>query len=157
MQKAKDEILSFNKDLNLNIKGLPFWITPRHKRESGTQWAGSIAVALANEQEAERAIRYRLYIGSICARVEKMNTVSRTLQCRRCQGFGHLENKCRRPLTCQICSQEHNTKEHHCPECQETQGCAHLPRKCSNCKQAHTANDRTCEVFQALLKSRQSL
>lgn len=148
LQRITEEILTYNKDLDLHVKGTPFWITSDEKRK--TQRAGSIGVALASDAEAARAMKYRLYIAGICARVEKMHKVAPTTQCRKCQGYGHLATRCTNRTTCGICAQSHDTKEHWCPDCQTGKACTHILAKCSNCLKEHTADTRTCEVFQAL-------
>ena len=63
----KDEITTFNK--GLQPIGSPYWLTNSQKRLS--QASGSIVVAFATEEEANRAIRNRLYIVGISVRVNK--------------------------------------------------------------------------------------
>ena len=153
MDLMKEEISTFNQTLNLNVKGTPYWLTSKDRRQ--TQNAGSVVVAFATEAEANRAISNRLFIAGISVRVEKLLTVSPTFQCSRCQGFGHLEQKCKRPVACRICAKEHHTKEHSCPTCQETQThCQHCPVKCHNCKGDHAANSRSCSILQGIAKSK---
>jgi hypothetical protein len=78
-----EEIVTFNK--GLNPIGTPYWLTSADKRS--TQRAGSIAVAFATEQEANKAIRHRLYIAGISVTVEKLYSAAPTTQC---QPFGEL-------------------------------------------------------------------
>ncbi len=152
MSLVVEEIQTFNK--GFTPIGRPYWLTTPDKRQN--QRAGSVVVAFATEAEANRAIRHRLYIGGISVRVGKLYLTAPTTQCRKCQGFGHLDSYCRRAPTCRLCAGNHATEQHHCNTCQaKGTSCPHLEPKCSNCKQAHTANTRSCEVLQAI-KSRPS-
>ena len=147
MDLVKEEIQVFNK--GLNPIGTPYWLTSASKRES--QLAGSIVVSFATEAEASRAIRQRVYIGGISARVDKLYTIAPSIQCSKCQGFGHLENLCRRRINCRLCSEPHATSQHICNICKaKGTKCPHLVPKCSNCKSSHTADYRQCETLQAI-------
>ena len=100
-----------------------------------SQRAGSVAVAFATEEEANRAIRNRLYIAGISARVEKLYSTAPTTQCSRCQGFGHLDSYCKRATTCRLCGDRYATKQHTCTACStKATRCVHLVPKCTNCK-----------------------
>ncbi|KAH6719580.1 hypothetical protein BKA61DRAFT_714226 [Leptodontidium sp. MPI-SDFR-AT-0119] len=63
-QMIRDEINTFNKSLNLNIVGTPYWLTSESKR-LGPQKAASMIIAFATEEEQTRAIRNRLNIGGM--------------------------------------------------------------------------------------------
>ena len=80
MQLVVDEITTFN--YSFKPIGTPYWLTTQAKRK--TQLAGSVAIAFAIEEEAKRAIRYRLYIGGISIRVEKLYSVAPSTQCGNC-------------------------------------------------------------------------
>jgi hypothetical protein len=142
-----EEIVTFNK--GLNPIGTPYWLTSADKRS--TQRAGSIAVAFATEQEANKAIRHRLYIAGISVRVEKLYSAAPTTQCQNCQGFGHLENYCKKTPRCRLCSEGHATEQHNCNIC-HTKGakCPHLAPKCANCKETHTADTKSCDILIAI-------
>ena len=142
-----EEIVTFNK--GLNPIGTPYWLTSADKRL--TQRAGSIAVAFATEQEANKAIRHRLYIAGISVRVEKLYSAAPTTQCQNCQGFGHLENYCKKTPRCRLCSEGHATEQHNCNIC-HTKGakCPHLAPKCANCKETHTADTKSCDILIAI-------
>ena len=149
MSLLVDEIRTFNKDLNLNPIGKPYWKSDPEKRQMSR--AGSVAIAFATEAEATRAIRNRLFVAGISVRVEKLYTASPTRQCLNCQGFGHLDHYCRKPTRCAYCAEEHATKQHYCGVCKKTgYKCLHLVPKCANCHGAHTANHRSCETFTAI-------
>jgi hypothetical protein len=142
-----EEIKTFNK--GLNPIGTPYWLTPASKRL--TQRAGSVAVAFATEAEATRAIRNRLYIAGISARVEKLYSTAPTTQCTKCQGFGHLDSYCKKSPTCRLCSEKHATKQHYCTTCKaKGSPCPHLEPKCINCKGSHAADNKACEILLAI-------
>ena len=142
-----DEIRTFNK--GLKPIGTPYWLTSAEKRL--TQRGGSIAVAFATEEEANRAIRNRLYIAGISVRVEKLYSTAPTSQCQKCQGFGHLDNHCKKGPFCRLCGERHATPQHHCNLCHaKGTRCQHLAPKCANCREPHTANTKSCEVLLAI-------
>ena len=142
-----DEIQTFNK--GLKPIGTPYWLTAAEKRL--TQRGGSIAVAFATEEEANRAIRNRLYIAGISVRVEKLYSTAPTTQCQKCQGFGHLENHCKKGPFCRLCGERHATQQHYCNSCQaKGTRCQHLAPKCANCRESHTADTKSCEVLLAI-------
>jgi hypothetical protein len=147
MQLVVDEITTFNQ--GLKPVGTPYWLTSQEKRKS--QLAGSVVVAFGTEEEANRAIRNRLFIGGISARVEKVYSTAPTTQCGKCQSFGHLQNHCKKGPRCHLCSENHPTAQHKCSACpaKGTQ-CPHLAPKCTNCKGTHIASSETCEIFQAI-------
>ena len=142
-----DEIRTFNKDLN--PIGNPYWLTPENKR--ATQLSGSIVVSFTTEQEALRAIKNRLYIGGISVRAEKYYEIAPTLQCNKCQGFGHLESHCKRGVKCGLCASNHHTSQHPCNICHiKGQKCIHLTPKCANCSENHPSNHKGCETLVAI-------
>ena len=146
MQLIVDEIKTFNK--GFTPIGTPYWLTSASNRQN--QLAGSVAIAFATEEEAKRAIKNRLYIAGISVRVEKLYTTAPSTQCTKCQGFGHLDSYCKKTPKCALCSEDHATIQHYCTSC-KTKGkkCIHLAPNCANCKQAHTATDKCCEVYLA--------
>jgi hypothetical protein len=147
MALVSDEIQTFNK--GLKPIGTPYWLTSAEKRL--TQRGGSIAVAFATEEEANRAIRNRLYIAGISVWVEKLYSTAPTTQCQKCQGFGYLENRCKKGPFCKLCGERHTTQQHHCNSCQaKGTRCQHLAPKCVNCQESHTADTRSCEVLLAI-------
>jgi hypothetical protein len=142
-----EEIKTFNK--GFNPIGTPYWLTSPERRTS--QRAGSVVVAFATKEEAKRAMKNRLYIAGISTRVEKYYSTAPTTQCTKCQGFGHLDSYCKKTASCRLCAEKHTTIQHYCTSC-KTKGtkCLHLEPKCSNCKLAHTADFRQCEVLLAI-------
>ena len=142
-----EEIKTFNK--GFTPIGTPYWLTSAEKRQH--QLAGSVAVAFATAAEASRAIRHRLYVAGISVRVEKLYTTAATTQCLKCQGFGHLNSYCKQVPTCRLCGDKHATQQHVCSTCSaKGTKCAHLVPKCANCKEAHTADFKSCESLIAI-------
>ena len=80
MQLVVDEIKTFNQGYTLI--GTPYWLTAASKRTN--QRAGSVVVAFATEQEANRAIRQRLFIAGISVRCEKLHSTAQNTQCSKC-------------------------------------------------------------------------
>ena len=105
MELVIDEIKTFNK--GLTPIGTPYWLLSPEKRAN--QRAGSVVVVFTTAEEASRAIRYRLYIAGISVQIEKLYSTASTTQCSKCQGFGHLENYCKREPICKLCREKHTT------------------------------------------------
>src|SRR6266852_5756667 len=100
-----------------------------------------MVVAFATAEEANRAIRHRLYIAGISVRVKKLHSTAPTTQCSKCQGFGHLNQYYKRPLTCKLYGDKHATQLHTCNTCSaKGTKCAHLVPKCANCKEAYSTD-----------------
>ena len=149
-----DEIKTFNK--GLNPIGTPYWLTSSDKRS--IQRAGSVAIAFSTEEEANKAIRHRLYIAGISVRAEKLYSTAPTTQCSNCQGFGHLDHYCKRTSMCRLCGERHATQQNYCKTCNiKGTKCIHLAPKCYNCKEAHTADTRSCEVLLAIKNKASSI
>jgi hypothetical protein len=147
MDLVVEEITTFNKDL-VPI-GTPYWLTPLENRL--VQRAGSVVVAFATANEASRAIRHRLHIAGISVRVEKLYSTASSTQCSKCQGFGHLDTYCKRSPICRLCGELHTTQQHKCNTCSaKGSKCVHLVPKCTNCKEAHTADFKSCEMLVAI-------
>jgi hypothetical protein len=146
MNLVKEEIQTFNK--GLTPIGNPYWATSLEKRESG-QSLGTIIVSFPTEDQANRAIKNRLYIAGISAKVAKYIATPSTAQCIKCAGFGHYEGLCKRSPKCILCAENHTIKEHYCLICKKKgEKCTHLIQKCANCKETtHSANSKLCEVF----------
>jgi hypothetical protein len=77
----KEEIPTFNN--GIKIVGNPYWLTKEEKRSE--QLSGSACIAFASEQEAQRAIRGKLFLLGISVRVEKLHSTPASTQCPSCQ------------------------------------------------------------------------
>ena len=149
MQLILDEIKTFNS--GLTPIGTPYWATSREKRLSGLQLAGSVVVAFPNENQANRAIKNKLYIAGISARAIKFHNISSTAQCINYASFSHLDFLCKKDPRCILCGENHVTSQHYCSTCKvKGKKCSHLTPKCVNCKEAHTADSKLCERYIAL-------
>ena len=152
MALVKEEISTFNK--GLKPIGTPYWLTPRYKRLESNQRAGSVAVAFATQQEANRAIQNRLYIAGISVKVEKLYSNPPSTQYPRYQSFGHLENRYQGAVTCTLCAEKYTIKNHSCSLCKaKGTSCKHLVPKCLNYQGPYPATDISCEVRKALFKT----
>ena len=142
-----DKVRTFNKGLT-SIETLYWLLSPENR---AIYRGESVVVAIATAEEASRAIRHRLYIAGISVRVKKLYSTALTTQCSKCQGFGHLENYCKREPICRLCGEQHAIQQHACRAC-STKGsrCLHLVSKCANCKGAHTADNKACKVLIAI-------
>ena len=144
-----DEIKTFN--TGFTPVGTPYWLTSPTNRQA--QLAGSIMVSFPTEGQAKRAIKDRLYIAGMLARVRKYYPTASIIQYTKCGGFRHLYNLCKkREYKCLLCSEAHATEQHHCSICKlKGKKCLHLTPKCINCKGTHASTDLAkCEFFQAL-------
>lgn len=65
--------------------------------------------------------------------------INNSVQCYRCQGFGHSSSNCNYPQRCVKCTTIHETGK--CPKTLEEKP------KCSNCQGEHPANYRQCPHF----------
>ncbi|KAF1946963.1 hypothetical protein EJ02DRAFT_298521, partial [Clathrospora elynae] len=135
----KSEISTFNK--GFEIVGNPYWLTKEDRRRE--QQTGSVCIAFATEQEAQRAIYNKLYLLRISVKVEKMHSTPASTQCQNCQRFGHTEERCSNGIACKICPEPYPTRLYRCNTC-STKGrtCLHTVPVCVNCKGAHTADNR---------------
>lgn len=149
----KSEIKAFN--TGFEIVGNPYWLTREDRRAQ--QMTGSVCIAFATEQEAQRAIRNKLYLLGISVRVEKLHSTPASTQCQKCQRFGHPEARCSNAVACGLCAEAHPTRLHKCNLC-NTKGksCLHTVPLCVNCKGAHTAGSKLCETYLATLHPHQS-
>ena len=141
-----EEIKTFNK--GLTPIGTPYWLTSALNRKN--QLAGSVAVSFPTEEQANRAIKNRLYIAGISVLVRKHVSTASTTQCTKCGSFGHLHSLCKKTLSkCLLCGDDHATEQHYCPVCKKKgKKCLHLVPKCINCQGSHLAIEYTkCEFY----------
>jgi len=139
----KTECREYN---DIEVRGKARWqMTPKEG-----QYHGSVVFAVPSAMEQKILLRTGLNIAGRTSKVVNYRTFSPTTQCRRCQGFGHDPEMCKRPVTCAVCSKNHHTKAHSCRTCMSTLPCPHTPAKCKNCDKEHLANSQHCEIIQAL-------
>ena len=150
MQLLKDDLELFNQGLKLVT--LPQWLSQPQVRQEKRH--SSVVLALKTKEEVTQALRKRLVIAGISIRTAEYLVNKPSDQCVRCQQYGHIQNSCHRPLTCQLCAGPHNTRDHQCLvlECKgKPMPCSHTQIKCSNCQGDYQANSQTCEMYRATL------
>ena len=150
MDLVISEIRTFNK--GLFPIGQPYWLTSPEVRNSGLNRLGSVVVAFPTGEQANRAIKNKLFIAGISAKVVKYRTFSSSIQCKNCSSFGHLDKFCKKEPKCILCASPHIVTEHFCTICKlKGKRCIHLTPKCINCNSTtHSADSKLCEVFLAL-------
>jgi len=149
MQLLKEEVETFNKDFKLVC--LPTWLTSEEVQSQKAH--SSVILAFGSDQEAKKALRNRLIIAGVSVKTAIYNVSKPTDQCNKCQQFGHHFAKCQNTDKCQICAQNHNTRQHDCflcPQIEKGTTCIHTVLKCSNCQETHRANSFECMTFKAL-------
>lgn len=139
----EDEIRTFN---GLNPVSKPNWISSIENRRIKKH--ASAIISFETKAEADKAIRNRLYIAGASMRAVECISIKPN-QCKRCQGFGHLEHNCSKDYNCSICAKNHPTRLHFCTTC-KAKGvvCTHTEIKCINCQKHHQATDKICEKLQ---------
>ncbi|KAL4113104.1 hypothetical protein QTP88_016789 [Uroleucon formosanum] len=81
-------------------------------------------------------------------KVEEPRFNHRTIQCLRCQRFGHTKSYCYHPTKCVRCGENHLTDT-----CQQSKS---LPAKCALCEDNHPANYRGCPIHKEYQSTPQS-
>ena len=150
MDLVLEEIKTFNK--GLEPIGQPCQATSKEKRDLGLQRASLVVVVFPTEAQANRAIKNRLLIAGISAKVVKYYTISSTTQCTRYAGYGHLDSIYKREPKCLLCSKGHVTENHFCSIYKKKgKKCPHVTTKCSNyLSTTHSASSKLCEVYLAI-------
>lgn len=143
MDLIKTEISTFNK--GYQVVGTPYWLTSQTKRADPNQYKGSVVIAFEKEEDAQRAIRQRLMVAGISARVVKLYSTSPNTQCTKCCGYGHLPNYCKKDPICILCAGNHPVEQHHCETCNTTgKPCLHTKPLCTSCGEQQYANHKDC-------------
>ncbi|KAF1934549.1 hypothetical protein EJ02DRAFT_491470, partial [Clathrospora elynae] len=140
----ESEISTFNK--GFEIVGNLYWLTKEDRRRE--QQTGSMCIAFATEEEAQRTIHNKLYLLGISVKVQKMHSTPASTQCQNCQRFRHTEEIYSNGIACKICAEPHPTCLHRYNTC-STKGRTCLPTVpvCVNCRRAHTADNRLCDTY----------
>ena len=112
MDLVLEEIKTFNKGLEPISQ--PYWATSKEKRDSGLQRAGLVVVVFPTEAQANRAIKNRLLIAGISAKVVKYYTISSTIQCTKYAGYSYLDSIYKREPKYLLCGNGHVTENHFC-------------------------------------------
>jgi len=145
-----EEIKIFNGIQPLAIN----WLSSEKNRE--TKNHASIVISFDNEAAAQRALKNKLLIAGITVRTAAFIEKKSTIQCLKCQKFGHATSSCKNLAACQFCAENHPTRLHICKICEvQNEVCIHTTIKCVNCGNKHTANSKECSVLNAILAANQ--
>ena len=140
----RNEIEIFNSDFKLLRNSS--WLSSEENRQNKRH--ESIIFAIDNAEQAEQAIKKKLYIAESQLVAENYKSANIKTQCQKCQKFGHSTRNCINQECCQICAEKHYTRQHKCHICQ-TIGveCSHAKLKCRNCGEDHRANSQICSIW----------
>jgi hypothetical protein len=119
------------------------WLVPASRREGVPE--STVLIALMGQVPLSR-LGNRIAIGSRYCKVEQYFEFTDYTQCTRCQAYGHVAERCKKPhARCAVCAENHVTKDHPCQEsgCRRGPACMHKI-KCANCGAPHKARDRLC-------------
>ena len=157
------EIFDFSKGLDLLAEEIKTfngiqpvavnWLSSIQNRQMKKH--ASIVIAFDSEASAQKALKNRLLIAGSSVRTAKFEEKKASVQCSKCQKFGHVANSCKNLPVCQLCAQNHLTRLHICKIC-EVRGeiCIHTSLKCSNCTGSHAANSKECSTVIAALATK---
>jgi hypothetical protein len=109
-------------------------------------------VAFPTEIQANRAIKNRLLIAGISAKVVKYHTISSTVQYSKYTGFGHLDSICKREPKYLLYSKSYVTENHFCPICKKKgKKYPYITTKYSNCSSTiYSASSKLYKVYLAI-------
>lgn len=120
------------------------WLAGPHKAKRKQKT--SMIVAFAEPEDANRAIDQGLVWAGERHSCEYYEPKCLMLQCKACQHYGHMGNRCRAPVKCVICAETHPKAT--CPE-------RHQPSpkiKCAVCNGHHQADSPECVYRQKELQ-----
>src|SRR6266498_3263871 len=117
-------------NLGMKLMKISQWLSSEENRVNKLH--GLVVIQIKDQEMAEKAIKFRLFLGGTSVKAEKYR--HRAIQCQKCQKFGHLARECRLNYKCQICAEEHSTKAYKCDICEvQNNICPHSAFKCANC------------------------
>jgi hypothetical protein len=128
----------------IRLAQTPGWLIPAARREGVAE--ATLVLALLGHVPLSR-LGKRIAIGGKNCTIEQYFGYTDYTQCTRCQGYGHVAERCKSPHPrCAVCAANHVTKDHPCqiPGCRKGPACLHPPIKCANCEAPHKARDRLC-------------
>ncbi len=141
----RNEIEIFNSDFKLlrDSNWLSFEENRQKKRHA------SIIFAVDNAEQAQKAIKKKLYIAELQLVAESYKSAETKTQCQKCQKLEHSTKHCINQECCQICAEKHYTKHHKCHICQIVGiECSHSKLKCRNCGENHKSNNQICSIWE---------
>src|SRR5438046_9326900 len=117
------------------------WLSSEENRQEKRH--ASIVFAVDNAEQAQKAIKKKLYIAEIQLVAESYKSAETKTQCQKCQRLEHSTRHCINQEYCQICAEKHYTKHHKCHICQIVRiECSHSKLKCRNCDENHKFNSQ---------------
>jgi hypothetical protein len=142
------ELEGIREDIERKYPGIrlaqsPGWLVPASRREGVPE--STVLIALMG-QVSLSSLGNRIAIGSRYCKVEQYFEFTDYTQCTRCQAYGHVAERCKKPhARCAVCAKYHDTKDHSCDRigCRQGPACTHVA-KCTNCDAPHKANNRLC-------------
>ena len=141
----RNEIEIFNPDFKLLRN--PSWLSSEENRQNKRH--ESIVFAIDNAEQAEQAIKKKLYIAESQLVAENYKSANIKTQCQKCQKFDHSTRNCINQECCQICAEKHYIRQHKCHICQTINvECSHAKLKCRNCDEDHRANSQICSIWE---------
>ena len=132
----------------MELCDLPRWLA----RDRENKVNSSVVLTFNARNQALNALKGVNIAGKHCD-TEIFTSVRPNTECINCQKFGHNHYQCRNKSKCNICAQNHETRNHECITCKSKTACSHVVVKCANCNKNHQSNDEYCEIFTALIKS----
>ena len=109
----RNEIEIFNSDLKLLRD--PNWLSSEENRQEKRH--ASIVFAVDNAEQAQKAIKKKLYIAGVQLVAESYKSTEIKTQCQKCQKLEYLTRHCINKKCCQICAEKHYIKHHKCHIC----------------------------------------
>ncbi len=141
----RNEIEIFNSDFKLLRDSN--WLSSEENRQKKRH--ASIVFAVDNAEQAQKAIKKKLYIAELQLVAESYKSAETKTQCQKCQKLEHSTKHCINQECCQICAEKHYTKHHKCHICQIVEiECSHSKLKCRNCDENHKSNSQICSIWE---------
>ena len=147
MKKLQFEIETYN---DIKFKFASRWLSKNMNKKIHS----SIVIIVTTNKNAFK-MKNMLNIESVHCKSNVYSSIQSTTQCTRCQKFNHLYVICKNQKKCDICVQNHETKQHICSICQFKTVCLHIAQEYVNFNELYVSKSNTCEIFTTLkIKSR---
>ena len=135
----KTSIEGENRGLHPGLKVIRArWPASAWKSTNGQKRYSSLIVDVSTPEMADRLIAEGLTCRNEAKLVVKFDRMASTIQCYRCQSYGHMAMACINGVRCAECNQNHDTREHN-------SAAPTAAKACGPCQQeGHTAYSPTC-------------
>ncbi len=141
----RDEIEIFNSDFKLLRNSN--WLSSEENRQEKRH--ASIVFAVDSAEQAQKAIKKKLYIAEVQLVAESYKLAETKTQCQKCQRLEHSTRYCINQEYCQICAEKHYTKYYKYHICQIVRiKCSHSKLKYRNCDENHKSNNQICSIWE---------